>query len=123
MHIFTKVWVLALIFAAIPLTTSIAGSKWIGDINSVAGRWEGTVSTTRGSSGALMTINEDGSYADHAFNQTFEGTSTVVNGQLRFKSNTTGRMGTMTLTETKGELRLTVVTDDHSASGEFKRAK
>jgi hypothetical protein len=120
-----KAWLLTVFFTAwTALPGTAAESKWISSIKSVVGKWEGTISSGRaGSSPYVLTINEDGSWIGAGSNQIFKGTLALLNGQLRYKSETTGRTGAMTLTETNGQNSLLIVTDDGSTTGELRPAK
>jgi hypothetical protein len=117
------IWAFLLAAWAI-LAGAVAESKWVSDIKSVAGKWEGTISSGgAGSSPYVLTINADGSWIGSGFNQIFKGTCVLLNGQLQFKTETAGRTGTMTLTETNGQKGLVMVTDDGTMTGELRPAK
>jgi hypothetical protein len=71
-----------------------------------------------------MTINETGRFRGvNAKGREFVGQVVVSEGRFRFKSETTGLSGTMTLYEGDGTRTLRTRTDDGSITAEFRAAK
>jgi hypothetical protein len=87
------------------------------DLNQIVGKWEGyTGDGTR----LTMTIGENGRYrAVNASGREVVGQVQVSEGRFRFKGETTGLSGTMTLYEGEGRRILRTRTDDASITAEY----
>jgi hypothetical protein len=117
-------WGLAFVFAGWLISSAIAGSVWITEMKSISGKWEGTVTCPRCPVGNYsLIINEDGSWISKGPDIGTNGVGTLANGQFHFKSYTTGKSGTWTLTDTGGQRVLISLTDDQTIRGEFRRTK
>jgi hypothetical protein len=117
-------WGQAVVFAALVMSPAIADSVWITDMKSISGEWEGTVTCSRCPVGNyVLIINEDGSWISKGPDVGSKGVGALANGQFHFKSYTTGKSGTWTLTDTGGKKVLISLTDDQTIRGEFRRAK
>lgn len=102
----------ALLAACAPLPPP----KPIPDLKSIAGKWEGTVTTPGESFPYTLTIREDGSWWAVAPRGpgVFEGLIRVRDGRALFASRTTGGSGTYTLHENNGQRILFGRSDDGS---------
>ncbi len=99
--------------------TTLPPAKPIQDLRSIAGGWQGTVSSPQGSFGYTLTIKEDGSWEATSSVPVggvdrFEGGMFVRSGKIFWVSRTTGRSGTYTLHEGEGQRVLSGRTDDGS---------
>ena len=90
------------------------------DMSAIAGKWQGDFLSQQGRFlSATLTINDDGTYEDlipGLPTPRFVGTIAVVDGKYRLKSDTSGRMYTVTLHEGDGRRVLKKVPDDSSFS-------
>lgn len=98
------------------------------DVKSIAGKWEGALSSRAGNLPITLTIKEDGTWeslvpALSNPGPRFEGTVAVADGTFRWKSITSGRTGTYTLHEGDGKRVLVTKADDGSSVGELRPAK
>lgn len=95
--------------------TSLPPTKPITDGKVLVGTWKGPLSTRGGSHDYTFTIRDDGTYVgvSPTLNpSTTDGTWRVVDGKAVWKSNTTGRMGTLILHEGEGRQVLRLLSDD-----------
>jgi hypothetical protein len=105
-------------------------------VKAVAGKWTGTVTMTRptvrsgyaseGKHGATLTIKEDGTWENIIPTLrpgSFFGTVAVDGGVLRWRSVTTGALGTYVLHEGDGRRVLVLASDGDVATGVFTPAK
>ncbi len=91
------------------------------ELHQIVGKWEGRLGD---GSPASMTIREDGRYQGViAGGRGFAGQVQVSEGRFRFKSETTGQSGTMTLYEGDGKRILRTSTDNGSITSEYTPAK
>ena len=104
----------------------------IRDLNSIAGKWEGTWYTPVGADPISLTIRQDGTWEStvppnsilaRRFGTHISGTGTLSEGKYRFKSQTTAMTGVYTLHEGGGRRVLVIVSDDGKSRGEFEPAK
>ena len=104
----------------------------IRDLNSIAGKWEGTWHGPLGADPFSITIKKDGTWesivpADsnlaRKFGTRFVGTVNLSEGKCRFKSQTTGMTGIYTLHEGGGRRVLVIVSDDGKSRAELEPAK
>ena len=89
-------------------------AKPVQDIRTIAGKWEGTVTTPGGPSPYTMTIKEDGSYEGSFQGGTVVGSIRLSKGKILWKSDTSGRTGTYSLHEGEGHRLLVGQSDDGS---------
>ncbi len=104
---------------------SLPPAQMAKNLNQIVGTWEGG-GVGPGSDGTLytMTISETGRYrAVNALGREFAGQLEVSEGRFRFKSETTGLSGTMTLYEGEGKRILGTRTDDGRITAEYRAAK
>lgn len=111
-------------------TTNPTTKRLPCDLGSIAGKWEGFVMVR--SSGrqyqSTHTIKDDGTWESLIPvlanpGPRFAGTMTVEKGQCRWRSHTTGRVGTYVLQEIDGVRVLMMLTDDGISHSEFRPAK
>ena len=97
---------------------ALAPARLIPDLASIAGKWEGTVTTPGGGSPFTLTIKEDGSWEGVATSpaRVFKGEIRVRDGRAPFFSRTTGGSGTYTLHESNGQCMLIGRSDDGSVT-------
>lgn len=120
------------VLAVFLVATLLAGcatlppAKPIQDLKSIAGWWEGTLSTPEGTFHATLKINEDGSYSATASGPSpgrVEGVLRLRDGKVLWFSRTTGRSGAFTLHEGDGKLILKSTTEGSSVLAEFRPVK
>jgi len=93
---------------------SLPPAQTATDIKAISGMWQGQVQTTGGGFGnvtfvSTLTITDDGRYVAMVPSinpPTYVGTIAIVDGQYRYKSETTGGTGTFTLHEGDGKRAL-----------------
>jgi hypothetical protein len=90
------------------------------DMKQITGTWEGYGG---GGERFTMTIGEDGKYRAVGVDLEFVGQMQVSEGRFRFKSETTGRNGTVTLYEGEGKRILKTITDDGRLTSEYTPAE
>ena len=117
-----------LLLASATACTSLPPARPATNVSAIAGKWGGTITSAGRPNSATTTIASDGTYETivPAFSNPgprFVGKVWVQDGKYRFKSDTTGRTGTMILHEGEGRRVLVTQTDDGSASGEATPAK
>jgi hypothetical protein len=114
---------LSLLLALILLAAGCASlppAQEAKDLRQIVGKWEGQ----GGGSTVTMTINENGTYrAVTAGGSEFVGRVQVEKGLFRFKSETTGLSGIMTLYEGDGRRILRTRTDDGTITSEYSPGK
>ena len=101
-------------------------AKPVQDLRTIAGTWQGTVTSSSGTSPYTLTIKEDGSWEGLAPDippGRFEGKMSVKEGKIRLISHTTGRTGTYTLHEGEGKRALTGATDEKDVTVQLRPAK
>jgi NitT/TauT family transport system substrate-binding protein len=106
------------------LATLVAGcaslppARPIADVRSLAGAWTGTMAIDGAAHEGVSTIEPDGRYTvllPHRPPGRFTGVITVRDGQARYRSDTTGSTGTLTLHEDGGRRTLVWRADDGSS--------
>src|SRR5213593_876044 len=83
--------------------------------STVVGTWSGTLHGQQGSYPFTMTFRDDGTYQATSATLkpgSFEGTWQVSNGNVVWKSITTGRTGMATVQEANGKRTLRIIPDD-----------
>lgn len=108
--------------------TSLPPAQSARDLRTVAGKWEGTFTSTKGFRGpATLTVREDGNWEVFIPNLTPNpragGMTRVEGGKYRWESKTTGRTGTWTLHEGGGRRVLVVESDDGGTRPEYSPAR
>lgn len=93
------------------------------DLASVAGKWEGRGNSPSGPFYFVLTVAPDGAWQGQSGDRTFVGNTTLVDGKLQYKSETTGRTGTWTLHEGNGRRVLLVAQDDPPVSMQLTPAR
>jgi hypothetical protein len=115
---FVIVFVVAILGAG---CASLPPLQTANELHQIAGKWEGRLGDGRP---ATMTISQDGRYQGViAGSSGFAGQVQVSEGRFRFKSETTGQSGTMTLYEGDGKRILRTSTDNGSITSEYSPAK
>lgn len=97
------------------------------DFKAIAGRWQGTLYYRAGSFPATLTIGDDGRWEHLVPNLSspgprFVGTMSIVDGKFRYRSQTTGLTGTVSIREVSGERVLSLDPDDGTSRGEYRAA-
>lgn len=96
----------------------------VQDFKTIAGKWQGTLTTPQTSVEMVLTIKDNGSFenitsAPIGDNTRFEGILRLREGQIIWLSRTSGRSGTYTLHEGDGRRVLTGRTDDGAATSKL----
>ena len=107
----------SLVATVLVACATLPPAKPVLDLGTIAGTWQGTVTSSSGTSPYTLTIKEDGLWEGVAPDippGRFEGKMSVKEGKIRFISHTMGRTGTYTLHEGEGRRVLSGRTDDGS---------
>jgi hypothetical protein len=118
----------ALMAAALAATVACATAppqRPLTDVRTIAGNWDGTITTPRGTVAGKHVINADGSAVTTAPIDPgrFELVYQVKDGAAQYTSKTTGRTGRCTLHEGEGKRVLRCRADDGASSAEWTPAK
>jgi hypothetical protein len=100
--------------------------KWVGPVTLVQPSTDSRATQAAGTHHATLTINENGTWENVIPTLTpgrFSGVFTVKDGVLRWRSHTTGAVGTYTLHESDGRRVLVISTDRATATGVLTPAK
>ena len=110
--------------------TALPPAQPARDLKSITGKWEGSVLDARGQPQfhSTLTIRPDGTYENlipalSAPGPRFLGVVTVVDGQFRWKNETSGLTGVYTLHEGDGKRVLTSDGGGTVGSGRWEPAK
>jgi hypothetical protein len=98
-------------------------AKAVTNVNQIAGKWQGSVSSGQGTQPAAMTINPDGTYSTVMGSRTFTGKIAVAEGKLHGRGDQTGNTGTWSVHEGDGKRVLVYKADDGRVTGEWTPAK
>lgn len=98
-------------------------AKAVTNVNQIAGKWQGSVSSGQGTQPAAMTINPDGTYSTVMGSRTFTGKIAVAEGKLHGRGDQTGNTGTWSVHEGDGKRVLVYKADDGRVTAELTPAK
>jgi hypothetical protein len=124
--LFTLTALLAVTGTVLAGCTTLPPAKPVWDLSSIAGTWEGTATTLRGTSPFVLTIKEDGSYEGTLLGgipEKREGIMRLRDGKIRWESYTIVRTGTFTLYEGEGKRVLKGSGDKGGMTIEMRPAK
>jgi hypothetical protein len=98
-------------------------AKAVTNVNQIAGKWQGNVSSGQGTQPAAMTINPDGTFSTVIGSQTFTGRIAVAEGKLPGRGDQTGNTGTWSVHEGDGKRVLVYKADDGRVTAELAPVK